>query len=73
MKVLRDGKEVKNAVVAHDISGTPVEVRVNGVVYDAAAFTFEDEKQEKQTKPADTKKTSKVTKQTTTKKQKIKL
>lgn len=53
MKVLRDGKEVKNAsIVYSSVSGRPELVTVDGVNYDPSAFTFEDAKSVKKTKEA---------------------
>lgn len=55
MKVLRDGKEVKNAVVIYSgvVKGMPELVRIDGVNYDAKVFEFQDE--ETQTKKKEVK------------------
>lgn len=42
MQILRDGKEVKNATVIHDVTGRRTRVRVDGVMYDVKAFEFVD-------------------------------
>lgn len=55
MKITKNGKEVKNATVVHNISGQPELVRVDGVDYDASAFEFEQGETVKKTKPASTK------------------
>lgn len=38
MKILRDGKEQKDAQVQYDTNGTAVSVLQDGVVYDVKAF-----------------------------------
>lgn len=50
MKVLRDGKEVKDAIVSYFADGTPDVVTVKGVNYDPSAFTFEGGKTQTKTK-----------------------
>ncbi len=56
MKVLRNGKEVKDASVVYDAAGNPTLVQIKGDAnnYDAAAFTFEDVKTVKKTKQGET-------------------
>lgn len=60
MKVLKDGKEVKDAQVVFDSAGRPVFVRSDGVQYDAGAFEFRDSTPTEKT--ATTKETKEVTK-----------
>lgn len=52
MKVFKNGKEVKNAVVAMDAAGRPVHVNVKGVDYALSAFELKDEEAVKKTKVA---------------------
>jgi len=50
MKVLRDGKEVKNAEVIYDTTGRADSVRIDGVYYDINAFELVDTKAKEKTK-----------------------
>lgn len=61
MKVFRNGKEVSGATVIHDVSGTPVLVRVKGVEYDISAFELKEDAPVKRTANSSADKT-KVTK-----------
>jgi hypothetical protein len=50
MKVLRNGVEVKDAVIEYGDDKQPAFVTANGVRQLARAFEFEDEKPKKRTK-----------------------
>ena len=50
MKITRNGKEVKNAVVNYYAGGTPASVVVDGVAYDPGAFELTDDKLAKKTR-----------------------
>lgn len=50
MKILRDGKEVKDAKVIYNAYGGIDVVQVEGVSYDPKAFEFEEPKVQEKTK-----------------------
>jgi hypothetical protein len=67
MKILKDGKEIKEGEVIYDVTGRPDSIRIDGVFYDINAFELVDTKdvvktkgnEEKSTKPAAKKVTKK--------------
>lgn len=42
MKILLDGKEVKDATIVYDVTGRPDMITVKGVFYDINAFELVD-------------------------------
>lgn len=59
MIVLKDGKEVKGATIIFNHFGNPSAVFIEGVRYNAKAFTFEEAKPKKKTKTTKSKVTKK--------------
>lgn len=57
MKVLQNGKEVKDAQVLYS-NGTPLYVRVDGVTKDVAAFELVEDEPQKKTTAVSAKKTT---------------
>lgn len=50
MKVLRDGKEIKDAVVIYDVAGRADSIRIKNTFYDIKAFQLVEPKIEEKTK-----------------------
>ena len=57
MKILQDGKEIKDAEVIYDTTGRPDSVRIKGIFYDINAFELVDTKDVVKTKDTPAKKT----------------